>query len=107
MTIRLKSKKDDNKQLSTAIYGPNDQGRRGVFWEEIIQIGNRADCTWVIGDFNVVRFTNERNESVYNGQKREDFNMVIDQLGLSELSITDRLYIYGSTLGRPFTCKIG
>lgn len=51
------------------------------------------DSPWVIEeDFNVFRFADERNGSIEYGQYRDDFNMVINHLGLIKLPMTNKHY---------------
>lgn len=58
------------------------------------------------GDFNVVRFNEERRGGDRNDNERSRFNGTIQQLQLMDLSIADRKYIWSSLHESPSLAKL-
>jgi hypothetical protein len=50
------------------VYGPNDDAKMRVLWEELAGLRTRWVLPWCLGgDFNIVRFPSERsNDSSYS-----------------------------------------
>lgn len=75
----------------TAIYDFNDKNRRSEFWKEIRIIANKWDLPLIIiGDFNIIRFQEERKWWDGNGLDRDQFNSIIGELGMVEIPIANK-----------------
>lgn len=72
----------------SVVYGDNFESRRSLLWRELISISDlMSDTHWtVLGDFNSVRFTNERigGRRLAIAQLR-NFNDCLDSCGLSDV----------------------
>lgn len=97
LTVIVKQKNNGWIQKITVIYRPNQRDRRGALWDEIMEISCRNKLPWVIrGDFNVVRYVEERKGGDQNTQNIEVFNEIISMTGLIEIPLNDGS-LYGPT----------
>lgn len=70
------------------IYGPTDGSRRGAFWNELNLIAHQWDKLWVLdGDFNVIKFSEERNVGCTVFASLRDFSQWIRSHDLVDLSL--------------------
>lgn len=59
---KFKNCEDDLCWIFTRVYGPSLSDKRKGFWEELGAIKGLWSDSWcVVGDFNMIRFPNERN----------------------------------------------
>lgn len=78
----------------TNVYGPSDHRHSPAFLSELCDLAPSAAGPWVvIGDFNLLRSTEEKNTDNINNSLTTAFNDAIDQLQLMEIPL----------LGRSFT----
>lgn len=93
LSVILKGRTENWRQLVTAVYGPNHSEFPKDCREEI---GNLRLChklSWVIGgDFNIVRFSEERLGDNTNIGERALFNELINRAELKEIPLHDRQY---------------
>lgn len=74
-------------------------------WEELRRIRRNATGLWVVGgDFNVIRYANERLWGDTND--REEFNNLISDLHLIKVPMGDRLYTRSNMRERPSLAKL-
>jgi len=76
------------QMLLTAIYGSTWQSKRVELWKDMIQVKNQyGSFPWMVaGDFNVVRYTEERvggRKLTYNQLK--EFNECLDACILTDI----------------------
>lgn len=68
------------------VYGPRDQKEREEMWKNIECLCSKEDVNWcVFGDFNEVRGSHERLNSITNERGVESFNSFINHSGYSGL----------------------
>jgi exonuclease III len=61
LSCKFKCVEDELEWMYSMVYGPNRDSDRRLLWEELAEIGSWWSLPWCIGgDFNVVRFPNER-----------------------------------------------
>ena len=61
ISVLLRGVVDDFVWACTGVYGPNDDGQWTTLWEELSQVRARWPMTWcLVGDFNTIRYPNER-----------------------------------------------
>ena len=66
VSCRFKFIKDVSSWIFRGVYGPTNYGSKESLWEELGAIRGLWGDLWCIGgDFNVVRFPNERNNGIY------------------------------------------
>jgi endonuclease/exonuclease/phosphatase family metal-dependent hydrolase len=57
---------------------------------------------WMIfGDFNLMYFSTDKNNSSFHQDDADAFNETINNLSLIELPLTDRLYTWSSNSEEP------
>lgn len=62
ISVIIKDLQNGCEWMFTGVYGPASPNNREAFWEELKGLRHRWDGPWVIGgDFNVIRFINEKN----------------------------------------------
>ncbi|MFS7973280.1 putative RNA-directed DNA polymerase [Helianthus anomalus] len=77
------------------VYAPNDPAMRRNFWSEIISLKCQRPGVWVaLGDFNDVRWPEERVNSRFDLASASCFNEFIDQCGFLEYRMTGGSFTY-------------
>jgi hypothetical protein len=75
------------------VYGPNQEGVRSSFWDELNLIQNRWVSPWCLfGDFNVIRFLRKQLGCQRFSQEMIDFSDFIDSNNLVDLPLDGGLY---------------
>ncbi|XP_021971650.1 uncharacterized protein LOC110866811 [Helianthus annuus] len=70
-------------------HAPNDARQRKVLWEEILGLINSLSGLWVLfGDFNDVRYVEERVNSRFDQGAADAFNGFISRAGLIEYNMS-------------------
>ena len=88
VSCRFKFIEDDLSWIFTGVYGPTAYGCRELLWEELGAIRGLWGDPWCIGgDFNMLRFPNERNkEGRITGSMRR-FSQVINDLDMKDILV--------------------
>ena len=61
VNVLLKGVIDDFVWACSGVYGSNDDSQRGALCDELSRMHSRWNIAWcVIGDFNIIRYPNER-----------------------------------------------
>ncbi|GMJ00569.1 hypothetical protein HRI_003726100 [Hibiscus trionum] len=90
----------ESRCLVINVYGPNDSGERQEFFNQLLQIIKDADLPTVIrGDFNVVRFREEKIGASWNKKAMDSFNEFIDNLEMIDFPMQGES-LRGPTSGR-------
>lgn len=91
----LKLVENDKVWLFSGIYGPCADGERWNMWGELRDIKSRWDIPWCIGgDFNVVRFPQERSGSRVFSRAMAEFNDFINERELVDLPLVGGDYTW-------------
>ncbi|GKA81793.1 RNA-directed DNA polymerase, eukaryota [Tanacetum coccineum] len=65
------------------VYAPQDSHLKEELWSSIELLLSNINASWIVfGDFNVVRFQEERNGSRFNSSEANSFNDFISRCGL-------------------------
>lgn len=79
------------------VYGLNQSGHQADLWSEILRVRSWRSGPWIIGgDFNIVRFSDERKGRDLNNRDRGKFNELISNLGLIKIPMTEHRYTWSS-----------
>ncbi|XP_022019605.1 uncharacterized protein LOC110919650 [Helianthus annuus] len=86
------------------VYAPNEAASRRSVWLELLGVRNALQGLWVMmGDFNDVRFANERMNSEFVESNAEAFNQFILSAGLTEYNMGGGNYTYISDNGKKLS----
>lgn len=73
-----------------------------AFLDELALIHQTASGSWILaGDFNLVRDPSDKNNDHFNASLATSFNACIDDLGLFELPLLDRLFTWSNMRDDP------
>ncbi|KAJ0548185.1 putative RNA-directed DNA polymerase [Helianthus annuus] len=77
------------------IYAPNDYTRRRALWDSIVEIRHHMAGLWMaLGDFNDVRYAEERVNSVFDINSASAFNDFISRSGWLEYRMAGGQFTY-------------
>jgi endonuclease/exonuclease/phosphatase family metal-dependent hydrolase len=83
--------------MVTNVYGPTAYVEKMNFIEEIRQVGVMIDKPWIIvGDFNLIRSTNESTGQNHSLTHIFEFNHLINDLQLHEINTAQRTFTWSS-----------
>nr|GEY84655.1 RNA-directed DNA polymerase, eukaryota [Tanacetum cinerariifolium] len=93
----------NSKILFVAIYAPQQASLKRVLWDYFsILLGRWNGEAIIMGDFNEVRFEDERRGSVFNPSSARNFNHFISSSGLVDVKLEG----YAFTWSHPLASKI-
>ena len=88
ISCRFKNVEDGFRWTFSGVYGPTLKRYREEFWEELGAIRGLWTDPWCIGgDFNMIRFPNERRRGGRVSSSMRRFSEVIDELELRDLPL--------------------
>jgi hypothetical protein len=91
VTLMLKNRVDNTQWTFTSVYGPVDSSLKVQFWDELRQIMTVNYDVWLIcGDFNAIRFSNEKYGPNFHTRASARFNAFLDNLNLIEYELPHR-----------------
>ena len=77
----------------TNVYAPTDHHLKSLFLDHLASIAPPPNCPWMLlGDFNLMRSPEDKNNPSFRFNEADLFNDTIDQLALIELPLLDRSY---------------
>jgi endonuclease/exonuclease/phosphatase family metal-dependent hydrolase len=88
--------------LLVIVYGPAQEERREQFLTELSSIC--ADIkipTLIGGDFNIIRYSKEKNKNFNNNRFSELFNWVINSYELRDVTLSGGLYTWSNNQINP------
>ncbi|KAJ0443306.1 putative RNA-directed DNA polymerase [Helianthus annuus] len=86
------------------VYAPNDAALRKILWSELLSLRNSRQGLWVfLGDFNDVRYPEERLNSEFVTTNAEAFNTFILSAGLQEYDMGGAKFTYVSDNGEKLS----
>ncbi|KAK1276479.1 hypothetical protein QJS04_geneDACA020812 [Acorus gramineus] len=89
------------------VYGPHEASHREGMWEELSAVRAGWDAPWcILGDFNITRFSEDRNTEVGVLQDMEWFNEWIDQEGQLDLPLANLAFTWSNMRGTPSLAKL-
>ena len=88
ISFRFKNCEDGFRWIFSGVYGPTLKRYRDLFWVELGAIRGLWSDPWCIGgDFNMIRFPNERRRGGRLSPSMRRFSEVIDDLDLRDLPL--------------------
>lgn len=85
MSIKIKELRSEFEWWFTSAYGPCRPQHQSEFWSEPLVIKSIWGGSWVIrDDFNVIRFTHEKNRPNHITRSMRDFDAFVNQCDLRD-----------------------
>ena len=107
MSYFWKSLLDGFEWVGTGLYGPTHKEFHPDFWSEVKGFRQRWAQPWcVFGDFNVIRFPNERLGCSRLSATMIDFSDFIEDLSLVDLPLHGGRYTWCNGLSNPSMSQI-
>jgi hypothetical protein len=83
VSCKFKTVMDQSEWMFSGVYGPNLDSERQGLWDELAGVKSWWDVPWCVGgDFNVVRFPEEKSHFTSFTQAMHDFSDFISAQGL-------------------------
>jgi hypothetical protein len=102
MKFHLYNKNDYFKWALVAVYGPAQAQHKEQFLIELVNLCSHEQLPILIGgDFNILRNSQEKNNSNYEHRWPFLFSSVIDGLNLRKLEMSGRKYTWADSLPNP------
>ena len=61
VSVLFKDARHNTEWVASSIYGPTNIDDEADFWAELSHVAGIWNCPWILGgDFNVIRFPNEK-----------------------------------------------
>ncbi|KAK1694254.1 hypothetical protein QYE76_010951 [Lolium multiflorum] len=93
---------DSTSFTVTNIYAPCDRARRDDFLSEMRSLADLDSDPWLlVGDFNIARYAEDRNNDNFDVPAAAALNDLIDELALQELPLLDRRYTWTNSRDTP------
>ena len=93
--------------ILTNIYGPSQENSRMVFLNWLQNIDMPDETKWILmGDFNYIRYPNNRNRNGGNFRDMLNFNEAISTLGLVKIPLKGREYTWSNMQSAPLLQKL-
>jgi hypothetical protein len=93
VTLMIKNMIDNVNWTFTTVYGLVDTSVKDQFWKELRDIKPVSYEAWLIcGDFNVIRFRNEKSRPNFNVRASSKYNNFLDDLNLIEYELLSRKF---------------
>ena len=91
----------------SGIYGPCKRTNGRCFWDEIAGLWVLCYGKWCVGgDFNVVRWVNEKFNSPSATRSRKEFDDLIRELNLVDLPLSNAQFTWTNFRNDPICCRL-
>jgi len=107
LTTLLVSTLSDHSLTVTNVYGPSDHRHSSDFLRELQDLSSNINGPWVIiGDFNLIRSGDEKNNVNVNIPLMNTFNDTINSLGVMEIPLLGRNFTWSNGQEPPILAKL-
>lgn len=97
LTGLIQDRTDGSSWTITAVYGPNDDGKKIQFMQELQQIKQVVQAEWLIaGDFNLISRVSDKSNDNVDLRMMGRFRVVLDDLELIDLPISGRRFTWSN-----------
>jgi exonuclease III len=91
----------------TIVYGPQDEGQKSLFLEELATVRDQCPRPWVvIGDFNLILDEADKNNSRINHRTMRKFRQTVAELQLLDIHLHVRRYTWSNERDDPTLVRI-
>lgn len=106
-TAQLRHIPTDQEFSITNVYGPSNEREKGEFIEELRQVAANITGPWIIaGDFNLVRWIQDRSADHRGIAIMDAFNDFIREEGLLDVHLANRQFTWSSKRPQPILSKL-
>jgi hypothetical protein len=107
ITVQIKRRIDNEEWSMTGVYGPQLEGDKMQFLQELRDIRPTAHERWVLlGDFNLICRMSDKSNNNVNRRLLNQFGQVLEVLEMKELHLHDHLFTWTSGTRAPTQTKI-
>ena len=107
LTISLASTSSELSFSLTNVYAPADHAFTDAFLHELRDLSSNVIGAWLlIGDFNLLRATFDKNNTLFSQTLADSFNACINSLALLELPLLDRLFTWSNKRQIPTLARL-
>uniref|UniRef100_A0A452XEC9 Endonuclease/exonuclease/phosphatase domain-containing protein n=1 Tax=Aegilops tauschii subsp. strangulata TaxID=200361 RepID=A0A452XEC9_AEGTS len=100
--LHIRNKADNFTWTLVAVYGAAQDEFKADFLHELVNLAKENPYPILIGgDFNLLRFPNEKSRGRFDNHWPFLFNAVIDSLDLREVSMIGRQFTWANSLPEP------
>jgi hypothetical protein len=91
----------------TNVYAPTDRAEKPSFLSELSSVAKTVTGAWMLlGDFNLTRVPSDKNTTNFNSTDANNFNDLINTLGLIEIPLVDRAYTWSNRRDDPTLVRL-
>ena len=107
ISCRFKNCEDGFRWIFSRVYGPTMKRNKELLWEELGDIQGLWNDPWCIGgDFNMIRFPNERRRGGRLSPSMRRFSEVIDDLDLRDLPLQGGSFTWSGGLNNQAMSRL-
>ena len=93
--------------MLVTVYGPAQEDKKDQFLTELAQICSNKKYPMLLGgDFNILRFSSEKNKSFHNNKHSDIFNSIINSFELRDLDISGGRFTWSNNQENPTLEKL-
>jgi exonuclease III len=105
--VEVMDKKYQNRLRLVTIYGPAQDEKKEKFLTELSNICAKCDLPVIVGgDFNILRFSNEKNKPFCANRYSEMFNWIINSYRLREIALAGGKFTWSNNHAIPTLEKL-
>jgi hypothetical protein len=105
--VEAVDKKCHNRLRLVTIYGPAQVEKKEKFLTDLSTICAKGDLPLIVGgDFNILRFSDEKNKSFCANRYSEMFNWIINTYGLREIALVGGKFTWSNNHDLPTLEKL-
>lgn len=103
----FKNVDDGFEWVLIGVYGPNDDAMRVSFWVELANVKAKWDLPWcVAGDFNVVRFPNEKKDCLMSTTAMRLFSDFVNSNELFDSQLVGGWFTWSNNRDNPSLSRL-
>ena len=107
LTVKVKVENTMPQWWLTSVYGPQPDGQKDLFLEELAAIKDSCPGPWlIIGDFNLILSAADKNNQHINRRNLQNFRRTVDELELQDLHLHGRVYTWSNERDNPTLVKL-
>jgi len=107
LTTRFVMAADNTRVTLTNVYAPTTSADRPSFFAELTDISNSTQGPWIVlGDFNLTRYANDKNQGAFNATEAARYSDIINSLALIEIPLVDRAFTWSNKRDTPTLVRL-